>query len=104
MMSFDRSHLDKIMGDRAISTFEEGQYTTDICVVCYKLISRGVGSRHVSDIIRLVLKRIAGFDCGRLPKPTLIRLMAFKQAILSKESTKDAIENSKNPVTLMLDI
>ena len=98
-----RSNLDEIMGDQEITTFEDGKYIPDIRVVCYELVSRGVGSKHVSEIIRLVLKRIGGFDCGRLPKPTLIRLMAFEQAILSKESARSAIESSDNPITLQMD-
>ena len=98
-----RCELDEVMGDREITTFEDGRFTSDIRVVCYELISRGVGSKHVSAIIRLILKRVAGYDCGRLPKPTLIRLMAFEQAILSKESAKIAIERSDAPVTLQLD-
>ena len=95
--------LDEIMNDKEISTFEGGQYKADLRVVCYELISRGVGSRHVSEIIRLVLNWVAGLNCGRLPKPTLIRMMALEQALLAKESAKSAIENSTSPVTLQLD-
>ena len=50
-----KSDLDEIMNDKEISTFEGRQYKADLRVVCYELISRGVGSRHVSEIIRLVL-------------------------------------------------
>ena len=42
-------------------------------------------------------------DCGRLPKPTLIRLMAFEQALLAKDSAKAAIESCETPVTLQMD-
>lgn len=98
-----RSDLDEIMWDQQITTFEDGRYSEDIRVVCYELISRGVGSRHVSNIIRLVLKRIGGFDCRRLPKPTLIRLMAFEQALLAKDAARAAIESCEKPVTLEMD-
>ena len=98
-----RSDLDEIMGDKEITTFEDGRYSDDIRVVCYELISRGDGSRHVSDIIRLVLKRVGGFDCGRLPKPTLIHLMAFEQPLLAKDAARHAIENCKNDVTFQAD-
>lgn len=64
---------------------------------------QGVGSKHVSDIIRLVLKRVAGLDCGKLPKPTCIRYMAFQQALLSKHVAREAISSSENPVTLLTD-
>ena len=98
-----RSDLNEIMGDQDVSTFDEGRYTEDIRVVCYELISRGVGSRHVSNIIRLVLKRIGGINCGKLPKPTLIRLMAFEQALLAKDAARNAIENCAMPATLQMD-
>ncbi len=49
-----RSQLDEIMENRDITLFENGAYTSDIRVVCYELLARGVGSEHVSDIIRVV--------------------------------------------------
>ena len=39
-----KTDLDEIMSDNDITTFECGQYKAE-CVVCYELISRGVGSR-----------------------------------------------------------
>lgn len=45
-----------------MSTFDKGAYTSDIRIVCYKLISRGVGSKNVSVIIHLVSKGVAGLD------------------------------------------
>lgn len=98
-----KSDLDEIMSDKEITTFECGQYKADIRVVCYELISRGVGSRHVSDIIKLILNRVGGLNCGRLPKPTLIRMMAFEQALIAKESAKAAMENSSSSLTLHVD-
>ena len=85
-----RSDLDEIMGNKAISLFENGMYNTDQGYMLWAY-SRGVGSKHVSDIIRLVLEQVAGLDCGRLPKPTYIRYMAFEQALLSKHVAKEAI-------------
>ena len=57
----------------------------------------------MSDIIRLVLEQVAGLDCGRLPKPTYIRYMAFEQALLSKHVAKEAIATSTSAVTMMMD-
>ena len=98
-----RCQLDEITGEKEIATFENGAYTSDIRVVCYELLARGVGSNHVSEIIQLLLKRIAGLDCGKLPKPTCIRYMAFEQALLSKYVAKEAINESASPVTLLTD-
>ena len=98
-----KADLDEIMGDEEITTFEGGQYKADIRVVCYELISRGVGSNHVSEIIKLILQRVGGLNCGRLPKPTLIRMMALEQALLAKESAKSALEKSTTPVTYQVD-
>lgn len=57
----------------------------------------------MSDIIRSVLKRITGIQCGRLPKPTLIRMMALEQALLAKDPAKSAMESSSTPITLQVD-
>ena len=90
------------MGNKEIQTYEDGAYTSDIRCVCHELISLGVGSKKVSDIICLVLKRVAGLDCGKLPKPTCIRYMAFEQALLSKHVAKEAMSSSSDPSTLLI--
>ena len=69
-----RSDLDSIMGNKAISSFENGMYNTDIRVICYELISRGVGSKHVSDIIRLVLERVAGLGLWQTPQTNVYQV------------------------------
>ena len=67
--------LNEIMDDAEISTFENGHYTSDIRLTCFELLSGGVSSRNVSDIIRLVLRDVAKMEVGRLPRPTLIRYL-----------------------------
>ncbi|XP_041481824.1 uncharacterized protein LOC121428993 [Lytechinus variegatus] len=98
-----KSELDGIMADKEVRAFENGRYSNDIRLVCYELIARGVGSKHVSDIIRIVLKDICKMKIGRLPKPTLIRYLAVEQALLNKECARAKIHQSETPVTLHTD-
>ena len=98
-----RCQLDDIMNDGEICAFENGKYTSDIRMTCFELLSKGVSSRNVSDIIRIVLQDVAKMRVGRLPKPTLIRYLAVEQAMLSKEAARDNITTSQNPVTLQVD-
>nr|XP_054753570.1 uncharacterized protein LOC129259298 [Lytechinus pictus] len=98
-----RSQLDEIMGDKEISCYENGAFSSDIRTVCYELLAKGISPRHISDIVRLVLKRLTGLDCGRLPKASCIRYMTYEQALLAKHVAKDAVEKSSCPVTLQTD-
>ena len=98
-----KSELDEIMTDKDIVSFEKGRYASDIRLVCFELIARGVGSNHVSDIIRIVLNDVAKMNVGRLPKPTLIRYLAVEQALLNKESARAQIQAAELPLTLHTD-
>ena len=98
-----RSQLDEIMGDKEISCYENGAFSSDIRTVCYELLAKGISPRHISDIIRLVLKRLTGLNCGRLPKASCIRYMTYEQALLAKHVAKDAVEKSSCAVTLQTD-
>lgn len=98
-----RSQLDEIMGDKEISCYENGAFSSDIRTVCYELLAKGISPRHISDIVRLVLKRLAGLDCGRLPKASCIRYMTYEQALLAKHVAMEAIQKSSYPVTLQTD-
>ncbi|XP_072048132.1 uncharacterized protein [Amphiura filiformis] len=86
-----------------ISTFENGRYTDDIRVTVYELLSMGVGSKKVSEIIRTVLERVAKMKVTRLPKPTIIKYMATEQGMLAKRAAQHAIETSSDPITLHTD-
>ena len=50
-LKYQLDHLDDIMNEIKVVSFEKGQYTNDLRFVCFELIAHGVGSKHVSDII-----------------------------------------------------
>lgn len=81
-----RCELDDIMKDIEIVSFENGKYTDDIRLTCFELIARGVSSRNVSDIIKIVLQDVAKMKVNRLPKPSLMRYLSIEQAMLNKET------------------
>ena len=98
-----KCQLDDIMNEQEVVSFEKRNYTNDIRLVCFELIARGVGSKHVSDIIKIVLRDVGKMKVGKLPKLTLIRYLAIEQAMLNKESARSKIENTTSPVTLHTD-
>lgn len=83
-----------------MSSFENEENTSDIRLTCYELLARGVSSRNVSDIIRIVLKDVAKMKACRLPKPTLIRYLAVEQAMLNKETARYKMATSDNLLML----
>ena len=98
-----RCQLDDIMNNREVLSFENGKYTSDIRLTCYELLARGVSSRNVGDIIRIVLRDVGKMSVTRLPKPTLIRYLAVEQAMLNKEAARNKMATSDNPLTLHVD-
>ena len=44
----------------------------------------GVGTNNVERVIRIVLKKLADFDCGRLPKDTFAKYMLLEARGLSQ--------------------
>ena len=96
--------VDEIMEkeEQVISTFENGRYNNDIRLTVYELLSMGVGSKKVADIMRTVLQRVGKLKVGRLPKPTIVKYMATEQGLLAKQAAFDSIRNSEH-VTLHLD-
>ena len=89
--------------EETIKTFENGRYSDDVRVTVYELLSMGVGSKKVSQIIRTVLERVGKMSVNRLPKPTIIKYMATEQGMLAKRAAQQAIEDSADSVTLHVD-
>ncbi|PIK50827.1 putative myosin-9-like [Apostichopus japonicus] len=61
-----RDQMGAIMANSEISSFESGRYTDEVRLVCYELLSCGVGSANLGHVIRTVLKlwqalTLAGF-------------------------------------------
>ena len=55
------------MEDDVISTFENGKYTDEIREAIMELLQMNVSMTKVKNVIRTVLKKLAGKDIGRLP-------------------------------------
>ena len=95
--------IEEIVRNDDISTFQNGRYTDEVRLVCYDLLSHGIGTNHISDVIRKVLKTLAGTDVGRLPKPTLVKYMTTQSGLLAKAVAVSAIESSEGFTTLHSD-
>ena len=59
--------LESLLDDREVLIFENGRYVHEIREVIMTLISMNVSMNSVNDVIRVVLKKLAGLECGRLP-------------------------------------
>ena len=88
--------LEDALQQPSVNTFADGKYVDAIRLVVYDFLSRNVGTKHVSALIESVLKNLAGVECGRLPKETLVKLMALEADILSKKQVAKALINSPN--------
>ena len=88
--------VEDAMDQPSITTFADGKYTDAIRVVVYNFLSRNVGTKHVSTLIASVLQNLAGLEHGRLPKETLVKLMAIEADILSKKQVATVLMQSNN--------
>ncbi|KAJ8027738.1 hypothetical protein HOLleu_29778 [Holothuria leucospilota] len=98
-----QEQIEAVMANSEISSFESGKYTDEVRLVCYELLSCGVGSANVGHVIRTVLKTLAGINIGRLPKSTLVKYMATQSGLLAKAAAVSAIEKSAGYTTLHSD-
>ena len=46
--------------DCDVVTFHEGKYTDNVREVYMKLLNMGVGRRNIQDVIRIILRKLAG--------------------------------------------
>ena len=46
--------------DCDVVTFQEGKYTDNVREVYMKLLNMGVGHRNIQDVIRVILRKLAG--------------------------------------------
>ena len=46
--------------DCDVVTFQEGKYTDNVREVYMKLLNMGVGRRNIQDVIRVILRKLAG--------------------------------------------
>ena len=46
--------------DCDVVTFQEGKYTDNVREVYMKLLNMGVGRRNIQDVIRIILRKLAG--------------------------------------------
>ena len=86
--------------EKTIKAFENGHYSNDIRLTVYELLSMGVGSKKVSNIICTVLERVGKMKVNRPLKPTIIKYMAIEQGMLAKQAAQQAIDSSSASVTL----
>ena len=68
----DLGRLKSLLDDREVLTFENGRYVNEIREVIMTLISMNVSMNSVNDVIRVVLKKLSGLECGRLPTAEVI--------------------------------
>jgi len=57
-----------LLEDETINTFEDGKYVDEVREVIMDLLAMNVSMSKVNEVIRTVLKKLAGKSLSRLPK------------------------------------
>lgn len=63
----DLQELICLLQDKEVATFQDGRYCDDIRETIMELLNMNVSMNKVNDVIKLVLKRLAGKEVERLP-------------------------------------
>lgn len=91
-----QSQLEDCLKDKFVTTFHDGKYVNAIRLICYDFLARNVGTQHISELIRSVLENLAGVKVDRLPKASLVKIMALEADILAKKQVAKALLSSPN--------
>ena len=83
--------------DCDVVTFQEGKYTDNVREVYMKLLNMGVGRRNIQDVIRVILRKLAGLEIKRLPSESLTSRIFVEANILSEiPAAKETVEHKNN--------
>ena len=83
--------------DCDVVTFQEGKYTDNVREVYMKLLNMGVGRRNIQDVIRVILRKLAGVEIERLPSESLTTRIFVEAKILSEiHVAKEIVEHKNN--------
>ena len=78
-----QSQIDTFIENNVINVFENGVYNDNVRMVYEVLMCLGIGSRNVEKAIRIVLKKLANLEVGRLPKATFAKYMLLETRALA---------------------
>lgn len=75
-----QEEIQEFLKTPALKTFQNGKYTDEIRAVYEDLLCWGVGTENVEHVVRTVIEKLAGLECGRLPKATFVHctLLRFR--------------------------
>ena len=76
--------INSFMNENEIQVFENGHYNDNIRAVYEDLLVMGISTRNVEDVIRIVLKKLAGLDASKLPGPTFAKYMLLEARTTSQ--------------------
>ena len=72
------------LSSQKLSFFQNKKYTNKIRSVYEDLLCFGVSSRNVEKVVRIVLEKLAGITCDRLPKATFSKDMLYEARALAQ--------------------
>ena len=67
-----------------LSFFQNKKYTNKIRSVYEDLLCFGESSRNVEKVVRIVLEKLAGITCDRLPKATFCKDMLYGARVFAQ--------------------
>ena len=81
-----------LLQDDEIVTFQEGKYCDEVREVIMELLSMDVSMNQVNNVIKIVLKKLANKNVGRLPSMGLKSRLLLEARWLSKSQAGMAME------------
>ena len=79
-----QEHIQDFLKTSTVKTFHNGRYSDEIRAVYEDLLCWGVGVENVGNVIKTVIEKLTGLDCGRLPKATFARYMYLEARRLAQ--------------------
>ena len=87
--------IKEIMENNEVQVFKDGQKNNNVRTVYEDLLCMDLSSRNVETVIRIVLKQLAGFDVGRLPKVTFAKYMLLEARGLAQINSLSELSGEK---------
>ena len=88
--------LESLLDDREVLTIENGRYVNEIREVIMTLISINVSMNSVNHVIRVVLKKLAGLESGRLPSAEVRHRLLVEAKYLANVQVGQAMLESSD--------
>ena len=79
-----KCELEEVFTTKKLSYFKNNRYCDKIRMVYEDILCMGLCTHNVEKVIKIVLEKLAGIECDRLPKSTFSKYMLIEARGLAK--------------------